>query len=164
MSNEVQKFTRRKGPLDLFLILLLMCAFAGFALILVSIGTSAYKTVLSNVETTSELRLPLSYISNKIHQGDQAGAIRLEHKEDITALVINSTEKNASYENWIFALDGGLYEVLVKAGDDFKLSNGIKVMDISKFEIQMKSNNLVSIKSYNILGDSQELSINIRSN
>lgn len=153
----------RKGPLDLLLILVLMCAFTGFALVLVSIGAGAYDNVLTKVENNSELRLPLTFISNKIHQSDEFNSVELIDKEGTTALVLNSRDKNNSYENWIFVYNGNLCELLIKSGDTFKWEDGIVVMPVEKFKMQLESNDLIKIESFNSRGESLELKINLRS-
>ena len=153
----------RKGPLDLLLILILMCAFTGFALVLVSIGAGAYDNVLTNVESNSELRLPLTFVSNKIHQSDELNSIDLIDKDGTTALVLKSRDKTNAYENWIFVYDGNLCELLIKSGDSFNWEDGIIVMPVDKFNMQLESNDLIKIESFNSKGESLELKINLRS-
>lgn len=153
----------RKGPLDLLLILILMCAFTGFALVLVSIGAGSYDKVLTNVENNSELRLPLTFISNKLHQSDEFNSVELIDKDGTTALVLNSKDKNNSYENWIFVYNGNLCELLIKSGDAFKWEDGIIVMPVEKFKMQLESKDLIKIESFNSRGESLELKINLRS-
>ena len=96
MSNSIFA-DKRKGPLDLFLILVLMCAFTGFALMIVSIGANAYNNVLISVEDNSQLRLPLTFISNKIHQNDEFGSVSLANKENTTALILKSNDGKNTY-------------------------------------------------------------------
>jgi hypothetical protein len=140
-----------------------MCAFTGFALVLVSIGAGAYDNVLTNVENNSELRLPLTFISNKIHQSDEFNSVELIDKDGTTALVLNSKDKNNSYENWIFVYNGNLCELLIKSGDAFKWEDGIIVMPVEKFKMQLESKDLIKIESFNSRGESLELKINLRS-
>ena len=162
MSNSIFA-DKRKGPLDLLLILVLMCAFTGFALIIVSIGANAYNNVLISVEDNSQLRLPLTFISNKIHQSDELGSVILTNKDNITALVLKSRDSKNTYENWIYVYEGNLCELLVKSGDNFALSSGIKVMSLDKLTMEMKSDNLIKISSFNSKGESLDLDINLRS-
>jgi hypothetical protein len=140
-----------------------MCAFTGFALVLVSIGAGAYDNVLTNVENNSELRLPLTFISNKIHQSDELNSINLIDKDGTTALVLKSRDKDNLYENWIFVYDGNLCELLIKSGDTFKWEDGVIVMPVGKFKMQIESSDLIKIESFNSKGESLELKINLRS-
>jgi hypothetical protein len=140
-----------------------MCAFTGFALVLVSIGAGAYDKVLTNVENNSELRLPLTFISNKLHQSDEFNSVVLIDKEGTTALVLKSKDKASKYENWIFVYDGNLCELLIKSGDAFKWEDGIVVMPVEKFKMQLESKDLIKIESFNSKGESLELKINLRS-
>ncbi|MEI8216907.1 MAG: DUF4860 domain-containing protein [Eubacteriales bacterium] len=162
MSNSIFA-DKRKGPLDLFLILVLMCAFTGFALMIVSIGANAYNNVLISVEDNSQLRLPLTFISNKIHQNDEFGSVSLANKENTTALILKSNDGKNTYEDWIYVYEGNLCELLIKAGDSFSLSSGIKVMTLDKLSMEMKKGNLIKISSFNSKGESLDLDINLRS-
>ena len=162
ITKKVQLHTNR-SVLDLLFILILLFTFAVSALVIVMIGANVYKSVVDDMQSNYALRIPLSYISSKIKQHDQAEAVHLVLKEGTPVLVLDSTIDEVAYENWIYAYDHQLYEVLLEKGDTLVLSDGITIMPLVGLDFNMPSDGMLEIRSYDAAGESLDLTLSLRS-
>lgn len=156
------KLHTNRSLLDLLFILILLFTFAVSALVIVMIGANSYKSVVDEMQSNYDLRIPLSYISTKVKQHDQAGAVHLVLREGITVLVLESTSGKTQYETWIYPYGHQLYEVLLEKGEAIALADGLAILPILGLDIKM-NNKLLSVRSYDATGKTLDLSLNLRS-
>ncbi len=162
LSKRLHLQTNR-SMLDLFLILVLLCGFTISALIIVMIGANVYKSVAGDMQSNFDLRIPLSYISTKVKQHDQAGAVYISEKEGTQVLILESTENKVVYETWIYPRDNQLYEVMIEKGQELSLSDGMAILPIKGLDIKMNTPSLLQVTSYDQTGKTLDLSLNLRS-
>lgn len=148
---------------NLLFTLLLLCAFAVMALIVVMTGADAYKRISADMSANSDLRIPLSYVASKVRQGDQAGAVSVVPREDTSALVIESSDGDADYETWIYEYDGRLCEVTVEEGAGFELRDGIAILPVSEFRVDADESGLLTVTAGDQAGRTLELQLELRS-
>jgi hypothetical protein len=148
---------------NLFFMLLLVCAFAVSALFVVMTGANVYKTVSADMESNAALRIPLSYIAEKIRQCDAPGAVHLEMMENHKVLVLDSSDGGIDYENRIYCLDGQLYEVTIEKGAEFALTDGMPIMAVNAFDMTTDQSGMLRITAFDESGKSLALSLSLRS-
>ena len=136
MMRELSGKERTRSMTELLLMLVLLSIFAISALVIVMTGAGVYQSIAEDQNSNADLRIPLSYVTNKVHQADAAGQVRVIEREGTTVLVLSYQEEQASYETWIYALEGQLYEVTVASGSTLRLADGIAVMPVRSFQIK----------------------------
>ncbi len=162
ISETIQLKTNR-GAMDLLFILILLFTFSVSSLVIVMIGANVYKSVVDDMQSNYDLRIPLSYIATKVRQHDQSGAINLTLKEGTNVLVLESTADKVSYETWIYAYDHRLYEVLLQKGETINLADGMAILPVTGLDLKMPTNKLLELTSYDANGKTLDLSLNLRS-
>ena len=163
ISGAIQLKTNR-SIMDLLFILILLFTFSVSSLVIVMIGANVYKSVVDDMQSNYDLRIPLSYIATKVRQHDESGAIHLTLKEGTSVLVLKSTADKVSYETWIYAYDHKLYEVLLQKGETIKLADGMAILPVTGLDLKMPTNSLLEVTSYDASGKTLDLSLHLRSN
>ncbi len=149
---------------NLFFMLILLCAFTVTALIVVMTGANVYKTVSSDAEDNSDLRIPLSYTAAKIRSCDASGAVVIETIENKQVLVLKNMDGGVAYETLIYEYEGQLFEVTMEAGTDIHLADGMQIMAVHKFDMQMDPSGMLHIIAGDKSGRNLELALSLRSN
>lgn len=149
------------NPLDYLFILMLLCVFAVGSLLAVILGANVYKEVTATVDANFQVRTTLSYFSTKIRQSDEQGAVRVEEKDGIKALVLESFDGEELCETWIYAYDDFLYETYLAKGTYFQLEDGLQLIPSYGLQIE-KDGSLISIHVADFNGKKHSLSLSLR--
>jgi hypothetical protein len=163
MMGRMPAEKRRQSLFELLLMLFLLFIFAASALIVVVIGADVYANINRNMNANYDLRIPLSYVSNKIRQADSEGAVSLQTKEGTTVLVLASVNNGSNYETWIYEYEGYLYEVLYEQGKGLPLEAGTPVIPVNGFSMKMEAGNLMTLTAKDTSGKSLDLRLALRS-
>lgn len=119
----------------LFLIIVLL------SVMIITLGKNVYSNINEDRASNYELRVSLSYISNKIRQADKENAVSLKDIDGTKAIVIKETYEGLNYETWIYYYNNCINEILIDEGTLFDLSDGMKVLEVESFNIiKMKDN------------------------
>ena len=163
MMGKMAAEGRRHSLFELLLMLFLLFIFAASALIVVVIGADVYSNINHNMDSNYDLRIPLSYVSNKIRQADREGAVSLQTKEGTTVLVLQSVQNGSNYETWIYEYEGYLYEVLYEQGQGLGLEAGTPVIPVNGFSMKMEADNLLTLTANDASGKRLDLRLALRS-
>lgn len=144
------------------LTIMLLGIFAFGSLLAVILAANAYQNINNNIDSNSEFRTPLSYISNKIRQNDTAGAIKVIKKDGTDILILESMDDGEICETWIYEYDGSLCEVYIKKGTEFQLEDGLAIIPSYGLKFNV-TNNLLEIRSTNHQGQTRSLFLALRS-
>lgn len=155
------KLNMNSAPLDFIFILALLCVFAFGALMAVILGANTYKGIKDDMDSNFELRTPLSYISTKVRQNDDAGAVSIIQKEGIDALVLEKQDNGVACQTWIYEYDHSLYEVYIEKGAPFALEDGMSVIPSYGLDFSLKGD-LLKVSAKDHLGNSRSLSLSFR--
>lgn len=147
--------------LDFIFILALLCVFAFGALMAVILGSNTYKEIKDNMDSNYELRTPLSYISTKIRQHDDADSIQIITKEGTDALVLESLDAGVLCQTWIYEYNDSLYEVYLDKGTEFNLEDGIAIVPSYGLAFDLE-NNLLKVEASDHQGNTRSLSLSFR--
>lgn len=121
---------------DVLFTLALFCVFAATALIAVILGADIYSNTVSSMNRNYNTRTSISYLAEKVRQGDTAGGIATAQVNGQDALVLTQMLDGKQYETWIYTGDGELREVMVASGMEVKPQDGQSIMPIASLELQ----------------------------
>lgn len=139
----MQANTKHRHMIDFIFPVALLFVFALSALIVIMIAVRVYQSSADNSFLNYTSRTGLSYISEKVHQNDEDGAIYLGKFDGKDALVMTQAVGEDTYYSYIYADNKELKELYVKEGAVAEASAGHKIMEISDFTMEQVSDNLL---------------------
>lgn len=143
-------------------VIVLMFLFAAAMLLLVAMGTSAYGSITKGMNTNYSLRTSLSYVAAKIRQGDKSGQISIKTLNGMESLVIEENINGTFYQTWVYAYDGGIYEMYAEKNTEFQPQDGMRIIDIEQFEVKQASAKLFSLMAEDKSGKTEHLTVAVR--
>lgn len=147
---------------DLVCICAILGIFAVSALVLANVGMKVYKNIaVSNLENF-EIRTSLLYISNKIKQSDSVECISIKQKDNIKLLSLIEKNDGNEFETLIYHYNGRLYELYHENNEDYSFTDGMEVMNIENFGIEMIRDNILRVNASNHKGESQSMILMLR--
>lgn len=155
MSGKVNRRGRMTGVL--FTILLFL-VFVLCALFSVLIGGRVYENINARTENTYRGDVALSYIANKVRQGDEAGKVSLTEMDGITVLKLEQKIQDSVYVTDIYYLDGRLWELFTDAGSGLGVGDGNEILECSVVSMEM-AGGLLHIKTEGESGGSLWLTL-----
>ena len=125
-------------PLTLFLI------FASLAVIIILLATNIYQETNRNSYYNDNARLSLTYVTEKIHQNNSEGCIKILNKDNMNILCISHSMKEDSYNTYIYYKDGHIKELFLKEGVTADFNFGRNIAPVSSFSMEMTEEKLLS--------------------
>ena len=137
----MRKFRNNKGytEAELMMVFALLALFGILCFTLIQAGSGAYDRLSENHSKKSFARVTLSYIENRIRQGDVKGSINIvahPEYEDKQAIVISNATDIEGEDLWIMQHEDELVEYYVLAGQEIQLNNYLKIGDVYDFSIK----------------------------
>jgi hypothetical protein len=129
---------------------------------IIVLGKNIYVNINEDRDTNYEIRVSLSYISNKIRQSDKQGAVEIRNYEGRNAVVINETYDDENYETWIYFYDNAIYEMFTDENTSFHPEEGMRIVDCDGLEITKLNDNLYKFAAKSS-AESSELFLNLYS-
>lgn len=142
--------------------IVLVALFAIAALVLLSAGMQVYQKVVLASNENFELRTSLSYVATKVRQFDETGLVDVRDIDGTSVLVLSQELDGDLYETLIYHYDGALCELMQEADSDTDLAFGFETLEIDDFNIT-KSGSAINLKACNAAGDSESLTLYLRS-
>lgn len=155
--------TKYKHMIDLLFPVALFFVFALSALTVILLAARIYQSSTENSSLNFTSRTGLTYISEKIHQGDAEGGVYLGDFDGRQALVMEQIYDDDTYYTYIYAYDGQLKELFVKDGVNIRASNGTTILEIQDFSMEQISQNLWKFSCTDQKGQSASTIVGIRS-
>ncbi|MDR2908619.1 MAG: DUF4860 domain-containing protein [Oscillospiraceae bacterium] len=147
---------------DILFTLSLFCVLAASALLVVITGARVYRGITAQMDKNFMTGTSLTYISNKIRQNDESGAVYVGDVEGKPALVLERSFEGGSYETWIFYDGGALKEVMVPAGTRVTPGLGQQVVEVSGFVMEQIRSDLFRFTATDEEGGSASLTVGLR--
>lgn len=129
---------------DTLFVLTLFAVFAVCSMLLIAFGASIYQKTIDNMEEHFNISTSVTYITEKLRQGDDSDAINVVAFGDSDAFRITSTIDEIEYYTYIYMDNGYLKELYVKSDKALGPKAGQKLLPISHFEISEQSDGLFS--------------------
>ncbi|MDF2616817.1 MAG: hypothetical protein K0Q47_1472 [Sedimentibacter sp.] len=143
-------------------IMLLFLIIVILSVMIIVLGKNIYVNINEDRDTNYEIRVSLSYISNKIRQSDKQGTVEIRNYEDRNAVVINETYDDENYETWIYFYDNAIYEMFTDENTSFQPEEGMRIVDCDGLEITKLNDNLYKFAAKSSV-ESSELFLNLYS-
>lgn len=138
--------------------ILLFLVFVLCALFSVLIGGKVYENINARAENTYQKGVALSYIANKVRQGEEAGRVSLAEIQGIPVLNLEQKIQDTIYVTHIYYKDGGLWELFTDAESGLGLGEGNEILQCSPVSMEMDGS-LLHIKTEGEDGGSLWLSL-----
>ena len=150
---------RRSYVVEVLFTLILFTTFVVGSFFILLGGANAYQKQIVESNDLEQLRLPLSYISTKLHQANK-DMVKIKDIDGVTCLLIEEVIDGNSYVDMFYHLDGGLYESF-SAKDILSIENGEKVCDIKVLKMEQKDDTFYFEVS-NDIGETKSLQMILR--
>lgn len=152
------KFQRKqKHMVDLIFPVSLFFMFALCAVTVLLLAARIYQSTTEHSSLNYTARTGLSYISEKIHQNDRNGQIRIGSLDGEPALVMEQVYEEGTYYTYIYAYENSIRELFLKEGGNADLSSGTKILNVKEFSMEQIDEQLLSFHC--TTEDDQESSI-----
>lgn len=148
---------------DFLFTLALFCIFAVTAFFVLFIGADIYQSTASNLGENSDAVTTMTYISEKVRQGDTADALSIETVEDVPVLALTSEVDKIAYVTYIYEWDEQLKELYCRKDTSVSLSGGETISSVSDFSIEEINEHLYRISLTDHNGQTRELLLSTRS-
>lgn len=143
-------------------ILALLCSFIIGSLVLVNVGVHVYKNVVENNAKNFKLRASLSYVATKVRQNDGADSISVKEENGVPILVLSEEADGEKYRTMIYCYKGALRELFQEESMEYKLEDGLEVMELSDFTVSQLAENKLQLTVENN-GEQESLVLGLRS-
>jgi hypothetical protein len=126
--------------------ILLFLVFVLCALFSVLIGGKVYENINARAEDTYQKDVALSYIANKVRQGDEAGMVSLTEMDGIPVLKLEQEIQDSVYVTLIYYQDGRLWELFTDEESGLGVGDGNEILECSPVTLEM-DDRLLHIKT-----------------
>ncbi len=137
---------QRKALTGVLFTILLFLVFVLCALFSVLIGGKVYENINARAEDTYRGDVVLSYIANKVRQGDEAGKVYLSEDQGVTVLKLEQNIGDTVYVTDIYYQDGRMWELFTDAGSGLSVGDGNEILECSEVSMEM-SDGLLHIRT-----------------
>lgn len=126
----MERKTGKRGQLmgGLFTMLLFL-VFILSALFTVLTGSRVYENITARSDKNFSSSTALSYIANKVRQGDRAGMTDIKEIEGTQVLELRQQIGGTDYVTWIYWLDGSIRELFTDTGSGLGLEDGLEILE-----------------------------------
>ena len=153
----------RKHSTDILFVLVLFLVFTSSALAVILLGARVYQSTSSRMESNYNVRTALAYVSEKIRQNDESGAVSLCELDGIPALTLSQRMEDTSYITYLYFQDGALKELLTEASREVSAEQGTAIISLKSFSVRETDDGFYSIQTENDQGEALSLLIHPRS-
>jgi len=157
-----EKYISNQFSIQFIFIMFLFLIIVVLSVMIINLGKEIYSNINKDRANNYEIRVSLSYITNKIRQADKENSIKIRDFNGNSAIVIKETYDGLNYENWIYYDDNNIYEILVDEGESFNISDGTKVLKADNFSILKMTDNLFEV-SVGKKGQNTEMALSLYS-
>lgn len=155
---------KRKHMIDFLFPIALFFVFALSALTVILLAARIYQSTTENSSLNYTSRTCLSYISEKIHQNDLQGCVRVGTFDGCDALIMEQSREGETYYTYIYAYGNELKELFTKKGVDASAVSGRTILEVQSFSIERLSDDLLKFSCTDNKNQEASAVISIKSN
>ncbi len=111
--------------------ILLFFAFVSCGLFTVFAGGRVYENIGRRIKGQYTDNVALSYIANKVRQGDEKDMVRVIKTGDVSVLELEEEWDGVDYKRWIYYYDGSIRELFARPDTKLGPEDGIPVLECS---------------------------------
>lgn len=151
--------TEKKGQaVSMLFTMLLFLVFVMSALFTVLIGSRVYENINVRSDKNYTGNTAISYIANKVRQGDRADMVEVKEIEGTQVLEMKQMVGDSEYVTWIYWLDGSIRELFTDTTSGLGLSDGLEILECEGLSLS-KEGQLLTIETLGEGGGSICLSL-----
>jgi len=154
----------KQGTRSIVTVLIISFAvcFMACAVLVVLLGGKIFARSTQVLDRNFNQDVPLLYIVEKTRQHDESGGINVMSYQGNDVLVFDELIDGQQYHTYLYVVDGGLYEVLQSAEDEFDGVGGQLVAPLKALTVKQR-HQLWEIGVTTLSGESQMIILNQRS-
>lgn len=152
---------QQKHIIDILFVLTLFGLFALSAIFLISVGADVYSKTVDHMDENFDTRTSMAYITEKIRQSDEAGAVSLGQLEGIDAIIITSQVGETQYRTYLYEHDGYLKELMCRRDIQLSPEAGQNILAVSNFSVTQINDKLMNCQISVIGGQTYDLLISV---
>lgn len=141
----MEENSQHRHSIDLFCVISLFLLFVLAAMLVVVLGSNIYAGSVRGMSEHGEVRTAVSYITQKVRQDREQGAVSIESFGGSDALVLSENTDGTVYETRLYLYDGHLTELLAVQGSDLSPDAGTPVMTMQSLSFRMLSPELLRV-------------------
>jgi hypothetical protein len=140
----------------------LLGVFALTSIFVAVLGAQVYRSSADKMQANFDTRTSLVYIAEKVRQSTGSNFDVRDLGGQSALVITEKYDDGGTYETWIYAFEGKLFEATVSAGSDVRPGSGESIMDMKSMDFVIDGS-LVKITSVNDAGDEESLTLSRRS-
>lgn len=144
-------------PLAVFFVL------AASSVALVVLASGLYSRQVKESSDSYSGRTALAYVTEKVHQSDENGAVEAGNFDGENALVIRQSYGEKEYVTYLYSYDGYLRELFIQEGTEAKASDGRKILEAKDFEAEEESDGIFHLYCENEDGKKTDTVVSVKS-
>ncbi len=129
--------SKKSHVIDILFPISLYFVFAVSALTVLLLATNVYQTVTEHSTLNYTAETTLSYLTEKIHQNDTAGAVSVGTFDNRQALILKQTYNGTQYLTYIYVNDNNLMELYTKEGSTVSAESGKIILPLKSLDMEM---------------------------
>lgn len=153
----------KKHMIDFIFPMVLFFVFALCALAVLLLSAGIYESTTENSSRAYNGQTGLSYISEKIHQNDVHGGVRIGSLDGQEALILTQTHDNVEYSTYIYTYENELKELFLKENATADLNAGTTILEIQDFHMEQLGPHLFQFSCTDGSGEKNEMTVATRS-
>ena len=154
----IQKTEKKGNTMSVLFTMLLFLVFVLSALFTVLIGSRVYENITARSDLNYTGNTALSYIANKVRQGDRAGLVEVVEVEGTPVLEMKQEIGGSEYVTWIYWKDGAIRELFTDTESGLGLEDGLDILECGGLKLSRKGK-LLQIETLGQGGGSISLSL-----
>ncbi len=158
-SERPRRSARNHHASSMLFLLLLFASLVLTGELLICMGTGVYEEVLTSMNSNSTLRTASAYIRQKLRQGNDRNALRVDTLDGCDAIVLQQYLGDDFYETYLYCYDGELRELMIRkgTGDSFAADSGTAIANMDALSIEEIEDPNILLVSMTTDGTTQEL-------
>lgn len=159
----MKSHTQKRHVIDFIFPVALLFVFAVSALIVVLLSARIYESTTEDSQEHYTSRTALSYISEKLRQNDENGAVSLGTLNDSDCLIMTQGLGDTAYTTYIYEYEGVLRELSVKKGVSPSPNAGEMILEVEEFHAETIADTLFRFTITTKRENSHSITVGIRS-
>lgn len=159
----MKHMNERRHVIDFLFPLALFFVLTATSVALVVLASGIYSRQVADSEDSFSSHTALSYVTEKLHQSDEYGAIDAGTFDGQDAIIIHQTYADQPYTTYLYQYDGYLRELFIREDVSASASAGRKILSVKDFAFEESQNGLFHLSCTNEDGSISDTYVSVKS-
>lgn len=159
----MKHMNERRHVIDFLFPLALFFVLTATSVALVVLASGIYSRQVSDSEDSFSSRTALSYVTEKLHQSDEYGAIDAGTFDGQDAIIIHQTYADQPYVTYLYQYEGYLRELFIREDVSASASDGRKILSVKDFAFEESQEGLFYLSCTNEDGSISDTYVSVKS-